>query len=94
MAEILPVGTTPASSSDFTVAAGGTAALWLKGGYLYRGTKVLIERKDASGGYTPIGTMTPDVPCGTVSNPGSATETFRVTREGPCPSPGVGVDKS
>lgn len=94
MAELLSAGTDAAASSDFTLAAGASAALWLKapGGYLYAGTSVLVERKDASGAYTAIGEMNERNPCGSVSNPGGSTETFRVRRQS-APDP-VGVDRT
>ena len=65
--ELIPAGTTAATSSDFTLAEGESATLALKGADAngFEVDAVLIELKDDAGAYHPVGELnTPQVLAG------------------------------
>jgi len=82
MAELLPVGTSSASSADFTIAAGGSAIVALKnatGSSIALGASVDIELKIGSL-YFFVYTMTRSSPARIIQGDALAATTWRVTR--------------
>jgi hypothetical protein len=88
MTEILAIGTSEATSSDFTL-TGESSSLLLTNtsGLLVLGAYADIQAKTAAGAYVTIGRLTYDFPLLVISSPG----TYRVMRPtgGSC-----GVDRS
>lgn len=77
--ELLATGTSAANSSDFTLAAGESATLFLKdadGGGLNSRALVYLEVKDETGQYTTIDSLTTNKPGFVLT----AIGTFRVRR--------------
>lgn len=76
MAEILAVGTSAASSADFTL-TGESTSLFITGTEgMKSNSAAAIEVKSAAGAYYPIGTLTLQNSLLVLSSPG----TFRVSR--------------
>ena len=79
--EILATGSTAASSTDVTVAAGSTDALFLKdaaGPDVLEHALALIQIKNSAGAYFTVGRLTRDRPGVIVYGPA----TYRVNRPG------------
>ena len=86
MAALLAVGTSAASSADFTL-TGETSSLFLVNtAALESGSAVNVEVKSAAGVYFAIGSLTVATPIQVLSAPG----TFRVSR---LAGASVGVDR-
>ena len=87
MASLLTVGTTAATSEDFTLTGETSSLLLTATTVLLAGSKVQIEAKAASGVYIPIGALDTSTPMLVLSAPG----TYRVNRPA---GPSCGVDRS
>lgn len=87
MASLIASGTTEATSSDFTLAAGTSTTLSLSGAAQPFGT-ASIQIKSAAATYTPIGTLNSATPILVLS----AVGTFRVIKSGSSVAFGVERD--
>lgn len=77
--ELIAAGSTSATSSDITVAAGSTATVFLKdadGGQMLPEARVAVEIKDSGGVYNTVGWLTDRMPAAVISGAG----TYRVRR--------------
>ncbi len=86
MTAILVVGTTAASSADFTITGESTSLLLTSSAGLPSEAAATIEVKSAAGVYYPIGALSVTTPLQVLSGPG----TYRVSRPD---GPSCGVDR-
>lgn len=86
LAELLPVSTAAATSADFSNTAGSTTTLALKSTTPLGATSNAgVEFKNASGTYTPFGSLTASDPVKVLS----AVGTFRVVKDAAAVAYGV-----
>lgn len=76
MSELLAVGTTAATSSDFSLTGEATSLLLTATTALLAGSRIAIQAKTAAGVYIHIGELDPSTPLLVLSAPG----TYRVSR--------------
>ena len=86
MAALLAVGTTAATSADFTLTGESTSLFLVATAGLESGSAASVDVKGANGVYYPIGALTLMAPFLVLSSPG----TFRVSRGA---GVSVGVDR-
>lgn len=86
MAALLAVGTTAASSADFTLTGESTSLFLVATAGLESGSAATVEVKGANNVYYPVGALTLMAPFLVLSSPGI----FRVSRPA---GVGVGVDR-
>ncbi len=86
MASLLAVGTSAASSADFTLTGESSSLFLVSPGGLPSLACAEIEIKSAAGDYYPVGALSVGSPMGVLSGPG----TYRVSRPA---GPSCGVDR-
>lgn len=87
MTALLAVGTTAASSADFTLTGESSSLFLVSTAALPSGSSATIEVKSAAGVYYPIGALSVSTPLQVLSGPG----TYRVSRPA---GPDCGVDRA